>query len=113
MSVGQGRGGKTKTNSKTKLWYDIEIQLEHEIENKIENESESVIGIFDPEENNFNLDMWSNTDGTEIKKILKRINKLKLSKLSEDLLFQVLFTNAYAPKNNLDSNEFPPNKVGL
>ena len=42
--------------------------------------------------------MWSKTDGEEIKKVLKRINKLKLSKLSEDLLFQVLFTNAYAPQ---------------
>jgi len=80
-------------------------------ENKIENQNESVIGIFDPGENNFNLDMWSSTDGNEIKKILKRINKLKLSKLSEDLLFQVLFTNAYSPKNNLDSDEFLEIKI--
>ena len=70
-------------------------------EDKIENQSESIIGIFDPEENNFNLNMWSNTDGEDIKKILKRINKLKLSKLSEDLLFQVLFTNAYPPKKKI------------
>ena len=47
--------------------------------------------------------MWSNSDGEDIKNILKRINKLKLSKLSEDLLFQVLFTNAYPPKTNLTS----------
>ena len=32
-------------------------------ENKIEETTQSVIGIFDPEENNFNLNMWSNTDG--------------------------------------------------
>ena len=80
-------------------------------EDKIENQSESIIGIFDPEENNFNLNMWSNTDGEDIKKILKRINKLELSKLSEDLLFQVLFTNAYPPKKNLDSKEFLKIKV--
>jgi hypothetical protein len=80
-------------------------------EDKIENQSESIIGIFDPEENNFNLNMWSNTDGEDIKKILKRINKLKLSKLSEDLLFQVLFTNAYPPKKNLDSKEFLKIKI--
>ena len=36
-------------------------------EDKIKDENESIIGIFDPEENNFNLDMWSNTDGEEIK----------------------------------------------
>ena len=80
-------------------------------ENKIENPNQSVIGIFDPQENNFNLDMWSTSDGNDIKKILKRINKLKLSKLSEDLLFQVLFTNAYSPKKNLDHEEFSKIKI--
>ena len=80
-------------------------------ENKIENQDRSVIGIFDPEENNFNLNMWSKTDGEDIKKVLKRINKLKLSKLSEDLLFQVLFTNAYSPQKNLDPKEFSKIKI--
>ena len=80
-------------------------------ENEIESPKESLIGIFDPETNNFNLNMWSNTDGQEIKKILKRIQKLKLSKISEDLLFQVLFTNAYSPKKNLTSEEFLKIKI--
>ena len=80
-------------------------------EDKIIDQNLSVIGIFDPEENNFNLNMWSNTDGEEIKKILKRINKLKLAKISEDLLFQVLFTNAYPPQKNLNSEEFLKIKI--
>ena len=80
-------------------------------ENEIEDNNQSVIGIFDPEENNFNLNMWSKTDGEEIKKVLKRIDKLKLSKLSEDLLFQVLFTNAYSPQKNLNSEEFLKIKI--
>jgi len=80
-------------------------------QNEISDDQRSVIGIFDPEENNFNLDMWSQTDGTDIKKVLKRIDRLKLSKPSEDLLFQVLFTNAYSPKKNLDSDEFLKIKI--
>ena len=80
-------------------------------ENEIKDSSESVIGIFDPEENNFNLNMWSQSDGEDIIKILKRINKLNLSQLSEDLLFQVLFTNAYPPKVNLSSEEFLKIKI--
>ena len=55
--------------------------------------------------------MWSQSDGEDIKKILKRISKLNLSKLSEDLLFQVLFTNAYPPKVNLNSEEFLKIKI--
>ena len=80
-------------------------------ENKIKDPGKSVIGIFDPEENNFNLNMWSQSDGEDVKKILKRIDKLNLSKLSEDLLYQVLFTNAYPPKANLNSEEFLEIKI--
>lgn len=80
-------------------------------ENEIEDSKKSVVGIFDPEENNFNLNMWLNSDGKDIKNVLKRINKLKLSKLSEDLLFQILFTNAYSPKINLNSEEFLKIKI--
>jgi len=80
-------------------------------ENEIGKNTETVIGIFDPQENNFNLNMWSKTDGTEIKKVMKRIDKLKLSRLSEDLLFQVLFTNAYSPQENLNEDEFLKIKI--
>jgi len=80
-------------------------------EDEISDYDYSVIGIFDPEENNFNLNMWSKTDGNDIKEVLNRINKLQLSKLSEDLLFQVLFTNAYSPKKNLDAQEFLKIKI--
>ena len=86
----------------------IAIKIE---EQKINKFDQTVIGIFDPKDNNFNLNMWSESDGENIKKILKRINKLKLSKFSEDLLFKVLFTNAYPPKSNLTSSEFLKIKI--
>ena len=70
-----------------------------------------MIGIFDPEDNNFSLNMWLESDGKDIKNILKRINKLKLSKFSENLLFQVLFTNAHPPKINLTASEFLKIKI--
>ena len=80
-------------------------------ENQLDDNNKSVIGIFDPEENNFNLDMWVKTDGSEIKSTFSRINKLKLSKPSEDILFKVLFTNAYAPRKNLNAEEFLKIKI--
>ena len=113
---------KIEKNNQTSQDEDIKIEspiLSKEInkiviaidEDKIDNQTQSVIGIFDPAENNFNLDMWSQSDGDDIKKVLKRISKLKLSKLSEELLFQVLFTNSYPPKKNLNPNEFLKIKV--
>ena len=41
-------------------------------ENKIGDQDRSVIGIFDPEDNNFNLHMWAQTDGEDIKKNFKK-----------------------------------------
>ena len=80
-------------------------------EEKVENSNQSIIGIFDPGKNGFTLNLWSQSNGEDIKRILKRINKLKLSKFSEDLLFRVLFTNAYPPQKNLSSGEFLKIKI--
>ena len=35
--------------------------------------------------NNFELSMWSNTDGKSVEKIITRINKLNLSETAENL----------------------------
>ena len=87
---------------------EAKIQIE---EDEIEEEKSSIIGLFDPQENNFNLNMWSLSNGEEIIKIFNRINKLNLSKFSEDLLFQVLFTNSYPPKANLSAEAFLKIKI--
>jgi len=86
----------------------IELKINEE---KIENFNQNLIGIFDPEKNNFSLNMWSESDGEDVKKVLNRINNLKLSKFSENLLFEVLFTNSYSPKKNLNSEEFLKIKI--
>tara|TARA_Y100000590_G_scaffold444351_1_gene574986 strand:- start:88 stop:1833 length:1746 start_codon:yes stop_codon:yes gene_type:complete len=80
-------------------------------EEDIDHSKQTVIGIIDPQENDFTLNMWSNTNGADVKKILKRIDKLKLSDFSENLLFKVLFTNAYPLQTNLTSKEFLKIKI--
>ena len=56
-------------------------------------------GIFDPSENNFNLNFWKNTDGKEFKNIISRINKLKLSTFAEKIFINTLYTYSYLPKD--------------
>ena len=55
--------------------------------------------------------MWAPSDGNEIKKAIKRINKIQLSKFSEDLLFKILFTNSFPPQKNLSADEFLDLKI--
>ena len=80
-------------------------------EEKIEDFNQNLIGIFDPEKNNLSLEMWAQSDGLDIKKTLDRIEQIKLSNFSEDLLSQVLFTNAYPPAKNLNIDEFLKIKI--
>ena len=58
-----------------------------------------LFGIFDPSKNDFELSMWEKTEGKEIKNILKRINKLQLSKTAEELFINTFYSYSYLPKN--------------
>ena len=61
-----------------------------------------IFGIFDPQENNFDLAMWSNTKGEDIKSIFKRINKIKLSSTAEDIFVNTIMTYSYLPQDMSD-----------
>ena len=63
-------------------------------------------GLYDPQENNLNIDMWTNSDGEKIRLLLKKINRLNLSNDANDILDIVLLTNSYFPKENINNNEF-------
>ena len=84
-----------------------EIEITENTENKEEENTEvKLAGLYDPQENNLKLDMWANTDGESIKNTFKRINKIQLSKFSEDIFMKTIMTYSYAPKNKLSKDEF-------
>ena len=65
-----------------------------------------VYGLFDPEENDLSLEIWTESDGKVLLEHLKRIEKINLSKDSEELLIKILFTNSYLPIKNIKSTDF-------
>ena len=73
------------------------------------NESK-VFGIYDPEDNNFNLNMWSSTKSEDIKASLKRLEKIKLSKTANQIFERILLSFSYAPKGMSDE-EFADLKI--
>ncbi len=70
-----------------------------------------LIGLYEPEKNDFSLDMWSKTDGELIGSAIKRIEKIKLSKFSEDIFLNTILTYSYPPQKNLSENEFLKLKI--
>ena len=63
-------------------------------------------GRYDPEENGLSIDMWSNSNGEDIKYILGNLKSKKLSNFSEKILEIALLTNSYIPNTNIAPNEF-------
>jgi hypothetical protein len=65
-----------------------------------------LVGLYEPQKNDLNLDMWSSTNGNIIKDILVRIDKIKLSKFSEEIFINTILTYSYPPKNKFSQDEF-------
>ena len=65
-----------------------------------------LVGLYDPEENGLSIDMWSNSNGEDIKYILGNLKSKKLSNFSEKILEIALLTNSYIPNTNIAPNEF-------
>ena len=100
--------GKSKIDfSKIKTNTITEIEITENTESTEEKEVEiKLVGLYDPQENDLKLDMWSGTDGESIKNTFKRIDKIRLSKFSENIFINTIMTYSYAPKNKLSEDEF-------
>ena len=74
-------------------------------ENFIENKTE-LFGLFDPEDNSLDINMWSYSDGDQLKKIFSKLDKITLSEDASEIMRVSLLTNAYSPKKNISEKEF-------
>ena len=100
-----------KPNQNTKatiLQAEEKITIEENVSEETQNEK--VYGILDPDVNNFTLMLWSNTEIKEIKKAIKRINSLNLSKIADEIYTDTLLTISHTPKN-ISEDEFLNLKV--
>ena len=91
----------------------IELNQNIKIENSslVRNlKSNSVSGIYDPEKNDFNLNMWSATKADDLKTSLKRIEKIKLSKTANEILERILLSFSYPPQG-MNEDEFTDLKI--
>ena len=74
--------------------------------NELKDNKIDIVGLYYPEENGLKIDMWSNSNGDEIKLILNKLNKMNLSDDAKEILEIVLLTNTYFPKINITEEEF-------
>ena len=103
----------TNSNKKLNFKIDINKNVNQTIkidENLNDSERDKVFGVFDPEDYNFNLNMWSTTNADDVRASIKRLKKIKLSKTSSELLENVLLSFSYPPEG-MEEKEFIQLKI--
>ena len=84
------------------------IKIENEI---LDNSTDpKIFGIYDPAENNFDLNMWSLTEAEKIRSSFKRIDKISLSNTATKLFENTILSIAYPPKG-MEDKEFVNLKI--
>ena len=77
---------------------------------EIQNEGQQVFGIYEPADFDFSINMWSKTKAEDLRSSLKRLNKIKLSKSSYEILEGILFSFSYPPQG-MTEKEFVNLKI--
>ena len=72
----------------------------------LEAEKIKIIGLYDPEDYDLNINMWSNSDGDQLKTLFTKLNKMNLSQDAIEIINISLLTNAYHPQKNISEKEF-------
>ncbi len=72
-----------------------------------------IIGLYDPSDYDLDINMWSNSDGDQLKNIFSKLEKLELSTDAQEIMNISILTNAYSPQKNISNKEFLKFKSNL
>ncbi len=76
------------------------------LDEKFDTKEIKIIGLYDPEDYDLNVDMWANSDGDQLENLLTKLNKMDLSNDAIEIINTSLLINAHSPKKNISDNEF-------
>ena len=89
--------------------FDLQSEKETEgvqVSSSLDSQEIKIIGLYDPEDYDLKIDLWSNSNGDQLKYLFSNIDKMQLSKDATELMNIILLTNSYNPQINITENEF-------
>ena len=89
--------------------YNMQTQKQVEtikLESNFNSSEVKLLGLYDPEEYDLDINMWINSDGDQLKNIFSKLNKIKFSDDAIEIMNISVLTNAYYPKINISNKEF-------
>jgi hypothetical protein len=98
----------TGTNASQTIDALQKIQIQESAE--LLTEEQNIYGIYEPANYDLSLNMWSTTKAEDLRSSLKRLKKIELSKFSNEILENILFSFSYPPEG-MTENEFVELKV--
>ena len=81
------------------------------LEENILEKNTSLVGLYDPQDNDLTIDMWKRSDGDQINSLVDKILKMELSNDAHEIFKIAILTNSYIPKNNMDEKKFNNYKI--
>ncbi len=77
-----------------------------QVDSSLNSKNVKITGLYDPEDYDLKIDMWSNSNGDQLKYLFSNLAKIDLSNDASNLMNIALLTNAYYPKKNITEKEF-------
>ena len=84
--------------------YDMQTEKKNnsiKLEDDLNTKDLNIFGLYDPEENGLDINMWINSDGDQLKNLFSKLKRLKLSDDASEIMKISLLTNSYAPRKNI------------
>ena len=77
-----------------------------ELDEKLVSRKVKIYGLYDPDDYDLDINMWSNSNGDQLKKLFSKLNSIKLSEDASEIMNISLLTNSHFPEKNITEKEF-------
>ena len=98
-------GNKILENSIYKM-QPKKVKNQIEFDQNLASDEVRIFGLYDPEDNGLDINMWSNSDGDQLKNIFAKLKKIEFSNDAKEIMNISVLTNSHYPKKNISSEEF-------
>ena len=82
------------------------IKNQIEFDQNLASDQVRIFGLYDPEDNGLDINMWSNSDGDQLKNIFAKLKKIEFSEDAKEIMNISVLTNSHYPKKNISSEDF-------
>ena len=76
------------------------------LEDRLDSQEIKIVGLYDPDDYGLNINMWSNTNGDQLKILFDKLNKMPLSNDAVEIINISLLTNSDYQQKNITEKEF-------